>query len=119
MVIPGPIDTEACRGSNRLLVEGAIPVVDPEDAVAAALGRLDLYPSRASSESERLPGGDAGRILRRVREAPCGPEDLVLALGLPPARVAPVLLELEVEGWIVREGRRIACGPLALRSPRG
>jgi DNA processing protein len=119
MVIPGPIDTDACRGSNRLLVEGAIPVVDPEDAVVAALGCLDPRASAPPCQAELAPAGDAGRILRRVREAPCGPEDLVLALGLPAARVAALLLELEVEGWIVREGRRIACGPLALRSPRG
>jgi DNA processing protein len=119
MVIPGPIDTDACRGSNRLLVEGAIPVVDPDDAVAAALGRLDPSPSRTVPHLPRPPDGDAGRILRCVQEAPCGPEDLVLALGLSPARVAAVLLDLEVEGWIVREGRRIACGVSKLRSPRG
>jgi DNA processing protein len=119
LVIPGPIDTDACRGSNRLLLEGAIPVVDPEDAVVVALGRLDpLLPGTAPAP-ERLPQGDAGRVLERVRQSPCGPEDLIVATGLSPARIASVLLDLEIEGWITREGRRIACGPLKVWPSRG
>jgi DNA processing protein len=115
LVVPGPVDTDACRGSNRLLVDGAIAVVDPDDAVAAALGRLDWPPSAPSPELRPHPEGDGGRIVRRIQQGPCGPDDLVQELGLSPARVAALLLDLEIEGWITREGRRIACGPLPVR----
>jgi DNA processing protein len=118
LVVPGPVDTDACRGSNRLLVEGAIAVVDPDDAVAAALGRLDWPPPGPTSELRPLPEGDGGRILRRIRGGPCGPDDLVRELGLPPARVAALLLDLELEGWVKREGRRVSCAALPVRRSR-
>jgi predicted Rossmann fold nucleotide-binding protein DprA/Smf involved in DNA uptake len=118
LVVPGPVDTEACRGSNRLLVDGALAVVDPDDAVAAALGRVDWPPPGGPPEARPLPEGDAGRILRRIQSGPCGPDDLVRELGFPPPRVAELLLDLEIEGWVTREGRRIASGPLPVRRSR-
>ncbi len=107
-VVPGPIDEEGCRGSNRLLVDGATPVVDESGLLVAALGRLDPELSIDPAEPCPLPGGDAGRIVRRIREAPCGPEELVAELGLTATQVASLLFELEVEGFVTREGRRIA-----------
>ena len=118
LVVPGPVDTDACRGSNRLLVDGAIAVIDEDDTVAAALGRLGWPPPGPASELGPLPEGDGGRIFRRVQRGPCGPDELVGELGLPPARVAALLVDLELEGWITREGRRIACGSRPARGSR-
>jgi DNA processing protein len=114
LVVPGPVDTDACRGSNRLLVDGATPVPDPEDAVYAALGRLE-----PGSEPERSPGGEAGRVLERILEGPCGPDDLVRQLGLSPGRVLELLLDLELGGYVTRHGRRLAPGPRAGRPSEG
>ena len=118
LVIPGPIDSDAYRGSNRLLAEGAKIVLDPLDAVKLAT-RLDVeagavprVPPRRSEELP-LPAGEAGAIVRRVRAEPRGADDLVEALGLGPSRLAALLFELELEGWITRQGRRIAAGPKA------
>jgi DNA processing protein len=118
LVVPGPIDTDACRGSNRLLFEGAAPVLQPEDVFQHAFGRLDP-PVRPRASAPPGPGGDAGRILDRVGGGPCGPDDLVRELGLPAPRVASLLVELEIEGWIARDGRRVSRGPRATRGSGG
>jgi DNA processing protein len=120
LVVPGPIDSDSCRGSNRLLVEGATPVVDPQGAVVAALGSLDPRPVAVVDPSASpAPEGDAARILRRVWESPCGPDDLVRELGLPAARVLTLVSELELDGLLTRDGRRIASGPRAVRPSGG
>ena len=108
LVVPGPIDSAAYRGSNRLLAEGAKIVLDPVDAVKVA-GGLTLDPEG----NPPLPPGEMGAIVRRVRDEPCGPDDLVRDLGIDAARLAAILLDLELEGWVVREGRRIAARPKA------
>jgi len=42
-VVPGPVDTEACRGSNALLHHpGACIIVDPEDALALLSPRIEV-----------------------------------------------------------------------------
>jgi DNA processing protein len=112
LIVPGPIDTDACQGSNRLLLEGAAPVLQPQDVLPHVFDRLEP-PARPRAPVSPGPGGDAGRILGRLEGGPCGPDDLVRELGLPASRVAALLVDLEIEGWIVRDGRRVSRGPRA------
>jgi predicted Rossmann fold nucleotide-binding protein DprA/Smf involved in DNA uptake len=67
-------------------------------------------------EPDRGPSGEPGRVVRQVVEGPCGVDDLVRDLGLDPARLAAILLDLELDGWVVRQGRRIAVGPKARKN---
>jgi DNA processing protein len=111
--VPGPIDSETCRGSNRLLVEGAGALAEPRDAVRIIAG---LMVDEPPLEPDRGPSGEPGRVVRQVVEGPCGVDDLVRDLGLDPARLAAILLDLELDGWVVRQGRRIAVGPKARKN---
>jgi DNA processing protein len=106
LVVPGPIDTDACRGSNALLREGAAPVLEARDL-------LELLrpgaPAAAQSAPAELPGGPrALRVLARLREGPCGLEELAEATGASAADLAGLLLELELAGRIERSGARVA-----------
>lgn len=55
--VPGPIDAPTCRGSNRLLVDGARPLVSIDEFVGAVAD-----PDRGGREprSRRPPGGRSG-----------------------------------------------------------
>jgi len=115
-VIPGPIDTDHCRGSNRLLYDGAIPILDADELLWHVLPAA----LRAPIPRPVAPrvAGDAGRVLRLLHEGTQDPDRLSRELALPAARLASILLELELEGLVVREGTRVALNPRA-RNARG
>ena len=108
-VVPGPVDTDHCRGSNRLLCDGVIPILDAEDLIVAVLGEA----ARLEGSRPAVPSvsGDAGRVLARLRDATQDSDQLSRQLAIPPARLAAILLELELEGLVTRDGTRIALGP--------
>jgi DNA processing protein len=104
LAVPGPIDTEQCRGSNRLLHQGARPCLDAADLIEAVL------PDGPAQTSLTLPSGltaDALRVMEALREGPGESDALARELGLSPADFATVLLELEFAGLVIREGTRL------------
>lgn len=105
LAVPGPIDTAACLGSNRLLRDGAHPVLEVDD-ILSALARV--HPCRGAAPAGERPAEPASPLLALLREGPADPDRLARALDLAPAELAALLLELELDGAIVREGRRIA-----------
>ncbi len=102
LVVPGPIDSDQYRGSNRLLRDGAAPVLEAADLLLA----LGLEPRAASPTAQ--PEGDAGRILLALRDGPLDSDRLASLLRLSPAALAPLLLELELADRIERQGSRIS-----------
>jgi DNA processing protein len=104
MVVPGPIDDEHYRGSNRLLRDGAAPALEPADLLRA----LGLEPRSAFPE----PGAQADPLLRALGEGPCDADQLARLLSLSPAVLSRRLLDLELEGRIERRGNRISLSSL-------
>lgn len=111
--IPGPVDSPASAGTNGLLRDGAYVALDPGEMLEA-LGYGDR-PVVSGEPGPVDPGvsGLAGRVLASLRDAPQTPDELVRALGLAPAGVAPALVELELAGRIVkdRDGRLRCVSP--------
>ena len=108
LVVPGPIDTERHRGSNELFRDGAIPILDAQDLIDAALpGRF--LPARQISAS-RL-SGEAERVLESLADGPCEIDLLARNLGWSVSALAAVLLDLELAGRVTRTGSRVRCLP--------
>lgn len=107
--VPGPIDSDHCVGSNRLLRDGAITVLDEEDALTAAFRHEAAHPSLPWPKPA-LARQEAA-LLEALAAGPSEPDDLALALGAPPSALASLLLDLELRGLITREGSRISAGP--------
>jgi DNA processing protein len=105
-IVPGPIDSDACRGSNRLLREGATPILDAEDLRAAVLGPLAAPGQPPLPEPAGSPAAQA--LLGHLADGPCDLEQLCRTLGRSPRELAPVLLELELDARIAREGTRVS-----------
>jgi DNA processing protein len=110
LVVPGPIDSELCRGTNRLLRDGATPILEPADAIEAVLGPLAPRAAERPRAADAAAGADApGRaILALLADGPRDLDALLRALGVGPAELSGELLELELAGLIRREGARVA-----------
>lgn len=93
-VVPGPIELAACAGSNRLLAEGARPLLSIDDFVTEIAG--------ASRPSRARPTGEAGRVLSALGGEPMGVDQLAGRVGLGTAEVLTLLTMLEVEGSVRR-----------------
>lgn len=90
--IPGPIDAPQSAGCNRLLVEGATPIVQ-----AADVPRLLGVTSDAEARDE-----SADALLVALERRILDPDALSAETGMPPRLVRARLTTLELEGRIRR-----------------
>lgn len=113
MAVPGhPFDARAA-GCCQLIRDGALLVRGPADVVDALGGTLTERPLPAALPPlpgpvpDRRPLAEVadlhGRILARLGPSPMAEDQLIRDLDLPPARIAPELLALELDGRIERQ----------------
>lgn len=97
LAVPGPIDGPLSVGTNRLVYDGAVPVLD-EDTLATALG------ARTMSQAEHA--GDARPEVEALRLALGGgsrtADELARRLDTPPRTLRARLVTLELEGALTR-----------------
>jgi DNA processing protein len=103
LAAPGPIDRAQSRGTNRLIRDGAKPLLEILDVVEETLGE---HLKRGFAEDEALaaasrppaPAGEPGEVWRALAAGPADTDALVEKTGLNAARVNAALLELELTG---------------------
>lgn len=127
--VPGSIFEPLCVGPNRLIADGAVPVLSPDDIYDCLplAQQLVLFPPSASSDtaSQRPdvrpaaapsptvtpppapsavppPKGFTGKLLQQLDDTPRVAEDLAAAADASIDRVLAALLELELGGWVSR-----------------
>ncbi len=110
LAVPGhPLDARAA-GCNMLIRDGAILVRNAEDVVDA-LGRICADDAPALPLPDPAPKPKQLRrtaelhdiILSRLGPAPVGEDQLIRDIAAPATDVAPVLVDLELEGKIARQ----------------
>ena len=102
LAVPGPIDTASCLGSNRLLRDGAVVILDERDLLdQVASGMAPAPPSRPALR------GDAARLWAALADGPAELDSLSDRLALAPGPLASALLELELAGLAGRDGSRV------------
>jgi DNA processing protein len=104
LVVPGSIFAPECRGSNRLLRQGATPISDVSD-LAAELGWL------AEVEPVVVTCGGSDPLLSALRTDPMRPDDIARSLGLSIVEIVRRIGALESKGVIARypDGRYGPC----------
>ena len=105
LTVPGPVDLASCRGSNRLLRDGAVPILAADDLLLA----LGVEPRPATRKSSGASGA-AGKLLAALDAGPREVDALGRELSLTPAELSAALLELELAGLARREGSRVLRG---------
>ena len=108
--VPGPIDSRASEGTNRLLSEGAEPCLGVDD-ILMSLGLSKISrgsvgtQKHAMAPDQRPEPDEAGqRALAVIGWRPVSVEHLGLRSGLEFAQLASTLSWLEAHGWIQRKG---------------
>lgn len=95
--VPGPIERSACAGSNRLLADGARPLLSLEHFVS------ELAPDTpVAHPAQDRPAGPHRRVLQQLSEQPLSVDQVTERLGLPVHEVLGFLTALEVEGSVRR-----------------
>ncbi len=94
LAVPGPITSEASRGSNRLIQDGAKLVLSATD-ILSELG----MPSLALPPPPKL-APDVQRVYDLLSQEPLDPSEIVGQTGFPHARVSQILLDLLLSGHV-------------------
>ncbi|MGI8461458.1 MAG: DNA-processing protein DprA [Solirubrobacterales bacterium] len=105
-VVPGPINSRFSRASNKLLADGAFPVLGAESVLDELFG-----PGvRPLPERDDALDPDHGSVLERVEAGDATPDAIARASGLAAERVAAALAVLELRGRIRADaaGRYVA-----------
>ena len=113
MAVPGSIVSPQSVGANRLVRDGAAPVLEAADVLAALPG---LVRAGAAPGLESVADAADGGVLRLLGGCPAALDDLVAASGRPAAEVAAEVTALELRGLL----RRLPGGLVArLPGPKG
>jgi DNA processing protein len=99
--VPGSVRSNASRGTNDLLRDGAQVCADVTD-VLTALG-LAVVP-RERRETRPAPTAADRAVLDAIGWDPCSLEALLLRTGLGVGALALALDRLAADGWVVRRG---------------
>jgi DNA processing protein len=101
--VPGPIESPASTGTNRLLCDGAAPVTETAD-VLAALGLDRRRAGRSRFDARRRPTDADAALIAMCREQPRLLEQLAAASPAGLVDVALAVARLEQSGWLRETG---------------
>lgn len=103
--VPGSIFSPAGEGCRALINGGALAVASAEDILRALAPQLEVSPSAGPSLPLFDPaalGPDENALWDHISGEAVAADDLAAAAGWDPARAAAALLNLEIEGLIVK-----------------
>ena len=126
LAVPGSIFAKESSGANRLIVQGAIPIVDDEsfcDALSQLFGVPELFPAigtdagaafmaggTLNQKAVNAVGGTQARVLETLAQEPLRAEALRGICGNDVVEVIRYLSSLELAGLVerLRDGRYAA-----------
>lgn len=100
LAVPGSILAPECRGTNRLIRQGATPITDVSE-LAASLHDCGLLSSVEPSPS-RPPAGHPDTIAAALIADPMRPDDIARALDVDIVTVMRRIARLEAGGVVTR-----------------
>jgi DNA processing protein len=104
MAVPGPVDSPASRGTNRLIADGARPLLEPRDVLdtlgvtSACLPGIGV----AAASGEVPDDAKSAAILRALDDEPTSVDELVATTRLDQAVILEKLTALELDGLAER-----------------
>jgi DNA processing protein len=99
-VVPGPIEEAATAGSNRLLLDGAHPLLSVSEFAHTVAP--DAAPRGGSGQTPAPEGDLEVRALATLGEGAIGIDELAERLGLPVPSALALLTALELRGAVRR-----------------
>lgn len=99
LAVPGPITSPTSRGTNRLLCDGATPILDPDDLLTALGMEFDRTPDSPRGPPCTL-SADEALVFNALGTDPVQLDDLALRVGMPIGTLLGTLLGLEIGGLV-------------------
>jgi DNA processing protein len=102
MAVPGPITSATSVGTNRLIRDGATPLLEPADLLAL----FDGLAAPAQSQKERRPprlADDSQRVYDELGGSPMHLDSLAERLAEPVGRLLAILSALELQGLVEQQ----------------
>ena len=101
--VPGPLQSRASFGTNRLLCDGVAPATEVAD-VLTALGLDRRRAGRARFDPRKRPGADDLVIIGACLQQPRSLEDLAAMIPATLVEAALAAARLEHAGWLRETG---------------
>jgi DNA processing protein len=101
LVVPGSVFSSNCKGTNRLLHQGATPVTCAEDVLEALGFEQEKDEDRQARLFEDL-SKEEKKVVELLRE-PVPRDDLIRAMKMPTASANSLLTVMEIKGLIKEE----------------
>lgn len=100
--VPGRINESRSRGTNKLIANGAFPLLSPEDVLEAL--NLEMVAMQEVA-SRNLPTDPVERaLIQALSDAPLHIDELSRVSGLPAASISASLAMLELKGRVRQVG---------------
>jgi len=103
LVVPGSPEDPLAEGTNSLLKDGARPVLGPRDLVEALRGVGAFQTAERSVDSEPMDDTLTASILVEIGSVARDADSIARATGIDSSAVIARLVELELEGRVIRE----------------
>ena len=101
--VPGPIDAPTCVGSNRLLLDGARPLVSIRDFAAEFSGEsVPSVPQASHRECTPPTGSLEGRVLDALAHHSLLADEIANELDVPVQTALALLTTMELHGEVER-----------------
>jgi len=105
LVVPGAITSDTSLGANRLLYQGALPIIDDESYEEAL---FNIFGALKRPGQCRQAGGEVDPIIEAIRAEPLSNEELnrmaesLFGVGQARDKLNGLLIEAELAGTIAR-----------------
>jgi DNA processing protein len=100
LAVPGPINSDYSKGTNKLIRQGATPITCSDDILEALGFKVDDESKQKSLFEDALP--EEKKILKILTE-PLARDELIRAMKMPTGRANAMLSIMEIKGLIKEE----------------
>jgi DNA processing protein len=100
LALPGPINSEYSKGTNRLIRQGATPITSSEDILEALGFKVDQTIKQNSLFEDTT--AEEKKVLK-ILEEPMERDDLIREMKMPTGDANTILSVMEIKGLIKEE----------------
>lgn len=100
LAVPGPINSDFSKGTNRLIRQGATPITSSEDILEALGFKIDQESKQKNLFEDALP---QEKIILKILTEPLPRDELIRAMKMPTGVANATLSVMEIKGLIKEE----------------
>lgn len=100
LAVPGPINSDFSKGTNRLIINGATPITCSDDILEALGFKIDKESKQKSLFDDALP---QEKVVLKMLTEPLERDELIRKMKIPTGEANATLSIMEIKGLIKEE----------------